>query len=198
MKHVRLFAVLLVFFVALAACGKLPEAPIEQARQALQTADTAGAPKYAAEAWNRAKQAESALEAELEAQSGKFSLFRGYKKAAALAEELAAAAEQAGAEAARKTAALRTELAGAISELRSLLQTARGRLAAIPATVRLDRAALRARLNAAAERIDQAQRSLEAGSFDQALSDSGEARDGLRAVLRALEAAAPQPPSKKR
>jgi len=198
MKHVRLFAVLLAATLVVAACAKPPEEVIDQARQALRSAEGAGAATYAPESWNRAKQAEAALETELEAQGGRLALLRGYKKAAALAEELAAAATQAAAEATRKTADLRTELTGAMSELRSLLQTARNRLASIPTTVRIDRTGLRARLNAAAERIDQAQRSLDAGRFDEALSGSAEARESVRAVLRTIEAAAPSPPSRKR
>jgi hypothetical protein len=198
MKSVRVFAVLLVAALALAACAKPPEAAIGQAREALKAAETAGAAKYAPEAWNRAKQSEAALDAELLGQSGKFALLRGYKKAAALAEELAASATQATADAVRKTGELRTELSGAISELRSLLQTARNRLASIPATARVDRAALRARLNGAADRIEQAQSALEGGRFDEALSGTADAREGLRGVLRTLEAAAPPPPSKKR
>ena len=95
--------VLLVAVLAFAACAKPPEAAIGQAREALTAAETAGAPKYAPEAWNRAKQTEAALDAELLGQNGKFALLRGYKKAAGLAEELAAAAAQATGDAVRRT-----------------------------------------------------------------------------------------------
>ena len=63
---------------------------------------------------------------------------------------------------------------------------------------RLDVAALRARLGSAGERIDQAQRSLDAGRFDEAMARAGEARDAIRVVLRAMETAAPPAPSRKR
>ena len=198
MKHLRLFVLLLAGVLVLGACAKPPETEIGEAREALQNAESAGAPKYAPEAWRRAQQAEAELDAELVAQDGRFSLLRSYGKAKALAEELAEAAAQAAVEATRRTGELRTELTGAISELRSLLQAAHTRLATLPATVRVDRAGLRARLNAAADRIEQAQRALESGRFDDSLSETAEAREGLRGVLRTLEAAAPPPPARKR
>jgi hypothetical protein len=198
MKRIFLLVLLIVAVLLVTACGKQPEAQIQESREAYRAAEEAGAPKYAPEAWNRASQTMEALDAELEAQSGKFSLFRSYRKAAGLAEQLATAAKEAGAETVRKTAELRNELSGTITELRSLLQSARTRLASLPRGAAVDAAALRARLSSAGERIDQAQRSLDAGRFDEAMARAGDAREGIRTVLRAVETAAPPAPSRKR
>lgn len=198
MKRISLFTLGAAALLVVVSCAKPPESDIQQAREAVQVAQDAGAPTYATDSWNRTREAEDALEAELEAQGGKFSLFRSYRKAAELAQELAAAARQAGTEATRRTAEMRSDLTATIAELRGLLQTARNRLAAVPATVRLDRAGLQARLRSAAERIDRAQRDLEAGGFDAAMAATAEARESLRTVLRTIDTAVPPAPTRKR
>jgi hypothetical protein len=198
MKRIVFLVLLIVAVLLVTACGKPPETQIQESREAYRAAEEAGAPKYAAEAWNRARQAMEALDAELEAQNGKFSLFRSYRKAAELAEQLATAAKEAGAETTRRTSELRNELSGMIADLKSLLQTARTRLASLPRGAAVDAAALRARLSSAGERIDQAQRSLDAGRYDEAMARAGDARETIRTVLRAVDSAAPPAPSKKR
>ena len=65
----------------------------------MAAADQAEAPKYASAEWDKAKQAESAYNAELEAQQAKFALFRSYTKAKQLiadAQNAANAAKDAG------------------------------------------------------------------------------------------------------
>jgi chromosome segregation ATPase len=198
MKRLAFIGLIVVVALLAAACGKPPEAQIQEARNALQVAEQAGAPKYAPEAWTRALESRQALDAELEAQNGKIGLFRNYNKVGKLADQLAQAAGEAASAATRKTAELRTELTGTISELRNLLQTTRSRLSALPRTARVDITALRGRLNAAGERIDQAQRSLDGSGYDEAMARASEARDMIRAVLRSIETASPQTPSKKR
>jgi len=198
MKRLAFIGLLVVAALAIAACGKPPEARIQESQDALRTAEQAGAPKYAPEAWTRALEARQALDAELEAQNGKLGLFRNYNKAGRLAEQLAEAASEAAAAATRRTAELRTELSGTIGELRSLLQSARSRLAALPRTAAVNVAALRARLSSANERIDQAQRALDGSIYDEAMARSSEARDLIREVLRSVETVTPKTPSKKR
>ena len=91
--------VLLVAAVLVVGCAKPPQQEIDAAKAALAAAEQAEAPKYAAEAWDKAQQGMNAVNAELEAQNAKFALFRSYTKAKQLiadATNAAAAAKDAG------------------------------------------------------------------------------------------------------
>jgi chromosome segregation ATPase len=71
-------------------CAKPPQQEIDGLKADLAAAETAEAPKYAADAWNGAQQAMNEVTAETEAQQNKFALFRSYTKT----KELVAAADQ--------------------------------------------------------------------------------------------------------
>lgn len=71
-------------------CAKPPQQEIDGLKADLSAAETAEAPKYAADAWNAAQQAMNEVTAELEAQQNKFALFRSYTKT----KELVTAADQ--------------------------------------------------------------------------------------------------------
>ena len=91
--------VLLVCAVLAVGCAKPPQQDIDAAKAALTGAEQAEAPKYAADAWDKAQQAMNAVNAELEAQNAKFALFRSYTKAKQLiaeAQNAANAAKDAG------------------------------------------------------------------------------------------------------
>ena len=92
--------VLLLFAAVLAVgCAKPPQQEIDAAKAALTAAEQSEAPKYAAEAWDKAQQGMNAVNAELEAQQAKFALFRSYTKAKQLiadAQNAANAAKDAG------------------------------------------------------------------------------------------------------
>src|SRR5512136_3002775 len=104
MKKLSLLALLLVIATILVGCSKAPDAQVKQASDALQTAETAGAPQYAPEAWNRAKEAVDRMKAELQAQDRRLRLFRNYGKVRTLAEQAIKLSEQALADAnSRKT-----------------------------------------------------------------------------------------------
>jgi len=79
-SQVLVAMVLLVAAVAIVGCAKPPQQEIDGAKAALTAAEQAEAPKYAADAWDKAQQAMNAVNAELEAQNAKFALFRSYTK----------------------------------------------------------------------------------------------------------------------
>ena len=90
---------LLVAAVLAVGCAKPPQMEIDAVKAAMTAAEQAEAPKYAAEAWDKAQQAMNAVNAELEAQNAKFALFRSYTKAKQLiadASNAATAAKDAG------------------------------------------------------------------------------------------------------
>jgi len=68
---------------------------IDAVKAALAAAEQAEAPKYAAEAWDKAQQAMNLVNTELEAQQAKFALFRSYSKAKQLIADATNAANAA-------------------------------------------------------------------------------------------------------
>ena len=98
-KNLIVGLMLLVVAVLAVGCAKPPQQDIDGAKAALAAAEQAEAPKYAAEAWDKAQQGMNAVNAELEAQNAKFALFRSYTKAKQLiadATNAANAAKEAG------------------------------------------------------------------------------------------------------
>ena len=98
-KNLVVGVMLLVVAVIAVGCAKPPQQEIDAAKAALQAASDSEAPKYAGSEWDKANQAMSAVNAELEAQQAKFALFRSYTKAKQLiadAQNAANAAKQAG------------------------------------------------------------------------------------------------------
>ena len=98
-SHVFVGTLLLVSAVLAVGCAKPPQQEIDSVKAALTAAEQAEAPKYAAEAWDKAQQGMNAVNAELEAQNAKFALFRSYTKAKQLiadATNAANAAKEAG------------------------------------------------------------------------------------------------------
>jgi chromosome segregation ATPase len=87
--------VLLAAAVLAVGCAKPPQQEIDAAKAVLTGAEQAEAPKYAADAWDKAQQAMNATNAELEAQAAKFALFRSYTKAKQLTAEAQNAANAA-------------------------------------------------------------------------------------------------------
>ena len=91
-NRVLVSVLLLVVAVLVVGCAKPPQQEIDNAKAAVAAADQAEAGKYAPEALDKANQAITAMNAELQAQEAKFALFRSYTKA----KQLAADAQKAG------------------------------------------------------------------------------------------------------
>ncbi len=198
MKKLSLLALSLVMASILVGCGKAPDAQVKQANNALQTAEAAGAPQYAPEAWNRAKEAVDRMKAELQAQDRRISLFRNYGKVKTLAEQAVRLSEQALADANSRKTQLRAEVATELAQLDASLASARSQLSRVPRSKGLDAASLRSSLNAAGRQLDQARSRLAAGALDSAMAVAAQARDAINRVLRAIEKATGLPASKKR
>lgn len=198
MKRIVLLAVLAVAALALVGCGKAPDAQVKQVTAALQAAEDAGAPQYAADAWNRAKQAADQVKAAVAAQAKRFSLFRNYGKATRMAADALRLAQQALSEANANKDQLAGEVKGAIADLNAQLDSARKRLSSLPRIRGLDAAALRSQLNAAGGMLVQAQTRLADEQYDSALATAAKAREAITNVLRVIERATGGSTSKKR
>jgi len=198
MKKLGLLALSLVVAAVLIGCGKPPDAQLEQASGALEAAEAAGAPQYAPEAWNQAKEAADRMKAEQEAQARRFVLFRNWGKVRKLAEEATGLAGAALAEANSRKTQLRGEVSALIAEVEASLQSARGQLARLPRTRGLDAASLRSSLDSADRQLAQARSHQSSGALDRAMAVAAEARDAVNGVLRAIERATGLPASRKR
>ena len=117
-------------------CAKPPQQEIDALKSAMTAAEQAEAPKYAADSWNAAQQAQNAVSAEVEAQANKFALFRSYtktKELIAAAQQSASAARDAGVagkEAAKKAAN------DALAAAKASLDTAKADMTALAACKR--------------------------------------------------------------
>ena len=100
MKHLRVPFLLAVAF-ALAACAKPPQADIDAARTAIQTAaENIDVLTYAPDSLHAAQEKMDALNSELAVQQKKTPVSRSYDAVKSLAEEVVAATKQATADAA--------------------------------------------------------------------------------------------------
>jgi len=110
-RNLAVLGVAVLTLAVAAGCAKPPQQEIDALKAAMTSAQQAEAPKYAADAWSSAQQAQNAVNAEVEAQANKFALFRSYTKT----KELIAAANQA-AEAAKQAGAAGKEAAKSAAE----------------------------------------------------------------------------------
>ncbi len=108
--------------VLLAGCSKPPQAALDVMNTTLGEAEAAAAGEYAPDALARAQEAIAAVNTEMAAQADKFALTRSYTKTA----ELAAAAQQAAADATQAAAAARQK---AEQDAAASLETATAALA---------------------------------------------------------------------
>jgi hypothetical protein len=124
-KNMIVGVMLLVVAVIAVGCAKPPQQEIDAAKAALAAADQSEAPKYASADWDKAKQAESTYNAELEAQQAKFALFRSYTKAKQLiadAQNAANAAKDAGIAGKEKA---KNEATAAITAVKASVESAK-------------------------------------------------------------------------
>ena len=187
MKRLYLLGLSILVVLLFVGCGKAPDAQLKQATAALQAAEAAGAPQYAADAWSRAKQAVDQFKAELDKQAKRFGLFRSYGKARTLAAQALKLSDQALADANSKKAQMRSDVTGMIGDITASLESARKQLARLPRIK--NAAALKSSLNTAAGQLDQARKDLAAGALDNAQAVAAKARDRITSVLKAIEAA---------
>jgi hypothetical protein len=132
MKKLSVLSVALGVALLTVACASEPKEAVSAARAALDAARTAGAADYAPAALAAAETAIASLDAELKAQSDKFSLTRSYTKTAELAAAATAAAETAAAEAATGKEAMKAEVATLMEGVKAAVTTTNEMIAKAP------------------------------------------------------------------
>ena len=123
---------LMALSIALAGCAGPPTADIDAARAVLDTAQKSGAPDYAPEAWNAAKDSSSKLDAELAAQDQRWTPMRSYAQSRELAQATKADAERAAQAAATGKDKAKSEAATMLTQARDACTAAQKAVSEAP------------------------------------------------------------------
>ncbi|HSP92765.1 MAG TPA: hypothetical protein VLN08_17765, partial [Vicinamibacterales bacterium] len=115
MRNLKYVVLTLGLALTVAACGAPPQADLDAAKGAMDSAVTAGAGDYAASSMKAVEDAQAALDAELKAQEGNW--LKSYTKAKELATAVKTAGEKAAADAAAGKETAKNEATAAIGEV---------------------------------------------------------------------------------
>src|SRR5262245_51832809 len=188
------YSAILILTLALLGCAQSPVAEIDGAKQALDRARDAQAPEYAPEAWNAANDAQSRLDAELDAQKNKTALFRSYSKSKDLAAEVKSSSERATELAAAGKDKAKAEAATLISQARDEYALAEKALASAPRGkgTEADLASLKSGVTGIDSTLTEMQRAFDAGDYLAAKTKAQAAIDAAREIGNEVEAAKAQ------
>ncbi len=185
-------AVVVVAMAFLATgCSKPPEAEIQSAKAAVESARKANAAEYASASLRQAEDAMSALDTELQVQEEKFALFRSYKEASAKAAAVSAAGKKAASDAAAGKEQAKNEAAAAIASTRTLLAETQALLDSAPTGkgTAADIAAMKLDLTAAESTLMEADSAQSSERYKEAKSRAAAAESSIQQVKAAVEAA---------
>src|SRR3972149_1921043 len=115
-------AALATLIGGLSACAEAPQEAIEAANASVQAAKDAGAATYAADSLQVAEDALKTATAEVEAQGGKFALFRSYDEASQLLSQASEAAAQAKTDAEQNREKARLSAEAALAQASEMYQ----------------------------------------------------------------------------
>ena len=121
-----------VLVITFASCAKVPQAEIDAANAAIESARAAGADRYVAPTFNSANEALKSATAAVEEQNSKFFLFRNYDAPKATFDSVKVLAEQAVTETAARKETLKAEVAAQLAELDTLIAGNKEMLAKAP------------------------------------------------------------------
>ena len=121
-----------ILVVSLASCAKAPQAEIDAANAAIESAKTAGADRYVPESFNAATEALKSATTAVEEQNSKFALFRNYDAAKTTLASVNTLAAKAVEETTAKKAALKTEVTASLAELGTVIASDKELLAKAP------------------------------------------------------------------
>ncbi len=199
MKFFRFF-VLAVATLGLLACAKPPQTEIDGANAALQDAKNAEAEIYAPESLKAAEDALSQMQAELDAQQGKFALFRTYEKAKELANAAVEASKKAVDDANAKKEQVKAEVETKLGEAATALAEAQDLMKKAPKGkgTKEDLAALEADLGTVQPTIDEAKAAFDNGKYMDAKNKLEEAISKANSVKDAIQQAIEMAKGKKK
>ena len=174
-----------------AGCASPPQQDIDAAKAAVEAARQQGAQEYAPDALKAAEDAYADLEAELNAQSEKFTLFRSYKVATAKATATKQAADEAQTAAQTGKELAKQEAAGALQQARTTLQETAAMLETAPRGKgsAADLAMLKADLEGAGATLAEVDGLMAAERYGEAKAKVDAAMTAITGVKSQIEAA---------
>jgi hypothetical protein len=189
MRNLKYVVLTLGLALTVAACGAPPQADLDAAKAAMDSAVTAGAGDYAAASMKAVEDAQAALDAELKAQEGNW--LKSYTKAKELATAVKTAGEKAAADAAAGKETAKNEATAAIGEVKTVLTDAQALLDKAPKGkgTAADIEAMKTDLTTAATAIADAEAALAEGKFLDAKAKAQSAMNTANTVKTAVEAA---------
>lgn len=185
------YALPMVVLMFAAACSQTPQAEIDAAHAAMDSAKAAEAAEYAPASLTAAEDAMAKLDAELQAQQGRFSMFRSYDQAKLDAQAASEAARVALTDAVAAKERARAAASDLLAQANTLLSEASQMLAVAPAGkgTAMDLAALRADLQSASQMLQEAQQAFDAGRYNEANAKATGAVASIEGVRGAVEQA---------
>ncbi len=185
------YLVTVVVSLAVASCAKPPQADIQAARAALDSARAAEAADYAPQSLTAAEDAMAKLDAEIQAQQGRFFMVRSYDRAKQEAVTAAEAAQRARSDALMAKEEARSESSEQLARANTLLTEAGELLTVAPVGkgTAVDIAALKADLQSASQTLQEAQQAFDAGRYKEASAKATGAVAAIEGVKTAIEEA---------
>lgn len=172
-----------------AACSEPPKTEVDAVKATLDEAAVAGAREFAVESFKAAEDARATLDAELQAQEGKW--FPSYTRAAELAAAAKTAADKAVGDATAGKEKARADATAAIEQARTVLAETQVLLDKAPKGkgTAADIEAMKTDLLTAGTTISEAEAALAGENFLQALAKAEAAQSIAGTVKTAVEAA---------
>jgi hypothetical protein len=187
MRFVRNAAIPVILIAAIAmfaGCSKEPVLAIQDAEATLSQLQAAGAAEYAPQALSDAQNAMAQLKAEVEAQKGKFVLFRSFKNAEAMALTAKQTAEAGVQTTEANKAAAKAEAENALAAARAALTEAQALVLAAPVGKgsELDIKMLQSDLMGVEQSLADAEGTLAAGRFNEARTKAQAAMNAANTI----------------
>jgi len=191
MRRTILSLALLVGLMITAGCAKEPTEKIAAANDAFRNASAPEVAEFAPDSANAARESKARLDAELQAQHDKMAPMRNYDEVSRLAEQVQTNSQTAVTDAGTAKEKAHTQATTAVADARRALEEARSLLATAPAGKgkQADIALLGSDLNGVEVSIGDADNSLQAGRYRDAISRADAARQAAENVKNQVLAA---------
>ena len=177
--------------LVLAACSQMPTVDVDAAKHALDEARNAQAADYAPQAWTAAQDADSKLEAELDAQSQRWAALRSYTVARQLAVDTKTAADRSRDEAVAGKDRAKIEVSTLMAQARDESARAKAAVNSAPRGkgTEADLASLKTDATSIDDTLQEMQRAFDAGDYINAKVKAQAAIDASKKIEDEIEQA---------
>jgi hypothetical protein len=170
--------------LVLAGCAQVPTADVDAAKHAVDEARQAQAAEYAPQSWTAAQDAEAKLEAELDAQSQRWSALRSYTVASQLATSTKQAAEKSRDEAMAGKEQAKNEATSMMAQARDEAAKAKAAVTTAPRGkgTEADLASLKSDATSIDDTLNEMQKAFDAGDYIGAKTKAQAAMDAAKKI----------------